>query len=108
MEVSDVLAEPDRPRSIDQVWLYSVVGFEKARIWTYQCLSLLLAVPFAFLCGIFLAILACLHVWYAGVMEMLPNVVMHISDRVVCSLHQIQQKILFDNSCSKHVVLSVF
>ncbi|XP_033484309.1 caveolin-2 [Epinephelus fuscoguttatus] len=64
VEVSDVLAEPDRPRSIDQVWLYSVVGFEKARIWTYQCLSLLLAVPFAFLCGIFLAILACLHVWF--------------------------------------------
>ncbi|XP_049921149.1 caveolin-2 isoform X2 [Epinephelus moara] len=64
VEVSDVLAEPDRPRSIDQVWLCSVVGFEKARIWTYQCLSLLLAVPFAFLCGIFLAILACLHVWF--------------------------------------------
>ncbi|KAM7404263.1 hypothetical protein PAMP_011629 [Pampus punctatissimus] len=66
VEVSDVLAEPVTPRSIDQVWFYSVVGFESARIWTYRCLSLLLAVPFAFLCGVFLAVLACLHVWYAG------------------------------------------
>ncbi|TKS77072.1 Caveolin-2 [Collichthys lucidus] len=62
VEVSDVLAEPATPRSIDIVWLYSVVGFERARFWTYRCLSLLLAVPFAFLCGVFLAVLACLHV----------------------------------------------
>ncbi|KAM7410841.1 hypothetical protein PAMA_021005 [Pampus argenteus] len=64
VEVSDVLAEPVTPRSIDQVWFYSVVGFESARIWTYRCLSLLLAVPFALLCGVFLAVLACLHVWF--------------------------------------------
>ncbi|XP_042338086.1 caveolin-2-like [Plectropomus leopardus] len=64
VEVSDVLAEPATPHSIDQVWLYSVTGFEKARIWTYRCLSLLFAVPFALLLGIFLAILACLHVWF--------------------------------------------
>nr|XP_046252647.1 caveolin-2 [Scatophagus argus] len=64
VEVSDVLAEPTTPRSIDQVWLYSIAGFERARIWTYRCLSLLFAVPFALLCGIFLAILACLHVWF--------------------------------------------
>lgn len=64
VEVSDVLAEPASPRSLDQVWFYSVLGFEKARVCTYQVLSLLLAVPFAFLCGVFLATLACLHVWY--------------------------------------------
>nr|XP_020473579.1 caveolin-2-like [Monopterus albus] len=64
VEVSNVLAEPARLRSIDQVWLYSVVGFERTRIWTYRCLTLLFAVPFALLCGIFLAILACLHVWF--------------------------------------------
>lgn len=64
VEVSDVLAEPASPRSLDQVWLHSVLGFEKARVCTYQVLSLLLAVPFAFLCGVFLAALACLHVWY--------------------------------------------
>lgn len=63
VEVSDVLAEPASPRSIDQVWLYSVLGFEKARLWSYRVLSLLLAVPFALLCGISLAVLACLHVW---------------------------------------------
>lgn len=59
-----MLAEPASPRSLDQVWLYSVLGFEKVRVCTYQVLSLLLAVPFAFLCGVFLATLACLHVWY--------------------------------------------
>ncbi|KAK2851029.1 hypothetical protein Q5P01_007305 [Channa striata] len=64
VEVSDVLAEPAAPRTIDAVWLHSVVGFEKTRIWTYRCLTLLFAVPFAFLCGVFLAILACLHVWF--------------------------------------------
>ncbi|XP_060929956.1 caveolin-2 [Limanda limanda] len=64
VEVSDVLAEPATPQSIEQVWFYSVTGFEKTRTWTYCCLTLLLAVPFAFLCGVFLAILACLHVWF--------------------------------------------
>ncbi|XP_033944123.1 caveolin-2 isoform X1 [Pseudochaenichthys georgianus] len=64
IEVSDVLAEPATPHSIDRVWLHSVVGFEKTRIWTYRCLSLLFAVPLALLCGISLAILACLHVWF--------------------------------------------
>ena len=84
MEVSDVLAEPAKPRSIDVVWFYSVVGFESARVWTYRCLSLLFAVPFALLLGIFLAVLACLHVWYAGAIKMLPRVVVHIvSERVM-------------------------
>ncbi|XP_077398822.1 caveolin-2 [Vanacampus margaritifer] len=55
--VSDVLPET-------AVSLYSAVGFEKTRVWTYRFLSLLLAVPFAFLCGTFLAIFACLHVWF--------------------------------------------
>uniref|UniRef100_A0A3Q1EGI5 Caveolin n=1 Tax=Acanthochromis polyacanthus TaxID=80966 RepID=A0A3Q1EGI5_9TELE len=63
VEVSDVLAEPSTPHSIDQVWIYSVTGFESTRIWTYRCLSLLFAVPFAFLCGVFIAVLACIHVW---------------------------------------------
>ncbi|XP_008299566.1 caveolin-2 [Stegastes partitus] len=64
VEVSDVLAEPASPHSIDRVWIYSVTGFEKTRIWSYRCLSLLFAVPFAFLCGVFVAVLACLHVWF--------------------------------------------
>ncbi|XP_047458794.1 caveolin-2 [Mugil cephalus] len=64
VEVSDVLAEPATPHTIDCVWLYSIDAFERTRIWTYRCLSLLFAVPFAFLCGVFLAVLSCLHVWF--------------------------------------------
>ncbi|KAF7210369.1 caveolin-2 [Nothobranchius furzeri] len=64
VEVSDVLAEPTTPYSMDGVWIYSLVGFEKTRIWTYRCLSLLFAVPLAFLCGFILALLACLRVWF--------------------------------------------
>uniref|UniRef100_A0A3Q2YT77 Caveolin n=1 Tax=Hippocampus comes TaxID=109280 RepID=A0A3Q2YT77_HIPCM len=60
--VSDVLVETTAPHSIEQVWVYSAVGFEKTRVWTYRFLSLLLAVPFAFLSGTFLAILVCLQV----------------------------------------------
>ncbi|XP_077367950.1 caveolin-2 [Festucalex cinctus] len=62
--VSDILPRAEAPHSIEQVSLYSSVGFEKTRVWTYRFLSLLLAVPFAFLCGTFLAILAYLHVWF--------------------------------------------
>ncbi|KAM9752889.1 caveolin-2 [Menidia menidia] len=64
LEVSDVLAEPNTPHTIDGVWIYSLSGFERTRIWTYRCLSLLFAVPLALLCGVFLAILACLRVWF--------------------------------------------
>ncbi|XP_072305603.1 caveolin-2 [Eucyclogobius newberryi] len=64
VEVSDVLAEPASPHSIDQVWSYSVRGFEMTRVWSYRILSLLLAVPFALLCGVSLGLLACLHVWF--------------------------------------------
>ncbi|XP_033826252.2 caveolin-2 [Periophthalmus magnuspinnatus] len=64
VEVSDVLAEPASPHSIDQVWFYSLHSFEKTRVWSYRILSLLLAVPFALLCGVSLGLLACLHVWF--------------------------------------------
>ncbi|CAL9702489.1 unnamed protein product [Knipowitschia caucasica] len=63
VEVSDVLAEPASPHSVDLVWVYSLRGFETARVWSYKILSLLLAVPFALLCGVSLGLLACLHVW---------------------------------------------
>ncbi|XP_028266549.1 caveolin-3 [Parambassis ranga] len=61
VNVSNVLTEPAAP---DRVWIYSAGCFERTRIWTYRCLSLLLAVPFALLCGILLAILSSLHVWF--------------------------------------------
>ncbi|XP_077451061.1 caveolin-2 [Stigmatopora argus] len=62
VEVSDILGVPT-PHHIGQVWLFSAVVFEKTRVWTYYFLSLFLAVPFACLCGTFLAILTCLHFW---------------------------------------------
>uniref|UniRef100_A0A672I417 Caveolin n=1 Tax=Salarias fasciatus TaxID=181472 RepID=A0A672I417_SALFA len=73
VEVSDVLAEPASPHSFNTVWLYSVVGFERTRVWTYRCLSLLFAVPFALMCGVFLAVLACLHVWFLAPCIQLSN-----------------------------------
>ncbi|XP_026188844.1 caveolin-2 [Mastacembelus armatus] len=73
VEVIKVLVEPATSRGTDQVWRYSVAGFEKARIWTYRCLTLLFAVPFALLCGIFLAIFACLHVWFVVPFIQLSN-----------------------------------
>ncbi|KAM8830326.1 caveolin-2 [Synchiropus picturatus] len=88
VDVSDVLAEPAAPRSIDQVWLYSVVGFEKTRVWTYTVLSLLLAVPFAFLCGLFLAVLACLHVWFVVPFLQLSNTFLPCLRSIwICSLN---------------------
>ncbi|CAL8278851.1 unnamed protein product [Boreogadus saida] len=63
VEVSDVLAEPASHRSPDRVWSLSLLGFETARVWTYRVLSLVLAVPMALLAGVFLGLLACLHIW---------------------------------------------
>uniref|UniRef100_A0A4W6DCV9 Caveolin n=1 Tax=Lates calcarifer TaxID=8187 RepID=A0A4W6DCV9_LATCA len=94
VEVSDVLAEPPTPRSIDLVWLYSVIGFERARIWTYRCLTLLFAVPFALLCGIFLAILASLHVWYAGASIRQKNFLLS-RDGSSCLLSSLQTAFLY-------------
>uniref|UniRef100_A0A8D2ZU75 Caveolin n=2 Tax=Scophthalmus maximus TaxID=52904 RepID=A0A8D2ZU75_SCOMX len=88
VEVSDVLAEPAAPRSIDKVWLYSVTGFEKTRSWTYHGLTLLLAVPFALLCGVFLAILACLHVWFVVPCIQLSNTFLPcLRSLCVCSVN---------------------
>ncbi|KAJ8399598.1 hypothetical protein AAFF_G00410090 [Aldrovandia affinis] len=63
VEFSDVLAEPASPHSGDRVWVYSGIGFESARIWSYRCLTLVLAVPFSLLSGCLFAWLACLHIW---------------------------------------------
>ncbi|XP_048878036.1 caveolin-2 [Brienomyrus brachyistius] len=65
VEFSDVLAEPASTRSGDRVWIYSGIGFEMARIWSYRCLSALFAVPVSLLSGCLFAWLACLHIWCA-------------------------------------------
>ncbi|XP_074536854.1 caveolin-2-like [Halichoeres trimaculatus] len=64
VEVDKVLVDPYSPHSKDLVWRYSTAGFERTRVCTYRCLTLVFAVPFALLCGIVLAVLACLHVWF--------------------------------------------
>uniref|UniRef100_A0A3P9N4R2 Caveolin n=1 Tax=Poecilia reticulata TaxID=8081 RepID=A0A3P9N4R2_POERE len=88
VEVSDVLAEPATPHSISGVWTYSLVGFERTRIWTYRCLSLLFAVPLAFLCGLFLAILACLRVWFLVPCIQLSNTFLPcLSSLFICAVN---------------------
>ncbi|KAF6719558.1 Caveolin-2 [Oryzias melastigma] len=64
VDVSDVLSEPTAPHSVAGVWTVSVWGFERTRVWTYRCLTLLLAVPMAFVCGVSVAVLASLRVWF--------------------------------------------
>ncbi|NP_001074163.1 uncharacterized protein LOC791212 [Danio rerio] len=63
VEFSDVLAEPASTRSYDRVWVYSGIGFESARLWSYRCLSAICAVPLSCLCGCLFALLACMHIW---------------------------------------------
>uniref|UniRef100_A0AAY4B5K4 Caveolin n=1 Tax=Denticeps clupeoides TaxID=299321 RepID=A0AAY4B5K4_9TELE len=63
VEFSDVLAEPASTHSYDRVWVYSGIGFESARIWSYRCLTVLCAIPVSLLSGCLFALLACLHIW---------------------------------------------
>lgn len=63
VEFSDVLAEPVSTHTYDRVWVYSSIGFESARIWSYRCLTVLCAVPVSLLSGCLFALLACLHIW---------------------------------------------
>ncbi|XP_076839826.1 caveolin-2 [Brachyhypopomus gauderio] len=64
VEFSDVLAEPASTHSSERVWVYSGVGFEAARLWSYRCLTTLCALPLSCLSGCVFAFLACLHVWF--------------------------------------------
>ncbi|MFT7801003.1 caveolin-2-like [Arapaima gigas] len=63
IELSDVLAEPASLHSADRVWIYSGIGFEAARIWSYRCLTALCAAPLSLLSGGLFAWLACVHIW---------------------------------------------
>ncbi|KAI5095882.1 hypothetical protein C0J45_14312, partial [Silurus meridionalis] len=63
VEYSDVLAEPASPQSYEKVWVYSSIGFESARIWSYRCLTTLFSIPVSCLSGCLFALLACLHIW---------------------------------------------
>ncbi|XP_026882747.1 caveolin-2 [Electrophorus electricus] len=63
VDFSDVLAEPASTHSYDRVWVYSGIGFEAVRIWSYRCLTTLCAVPVSCLSGCLFALLAFLHIW---------------------------------------------
>ncbi|KAK1801725.1 hypothetical protein P4O66_022359, partial [Electrophorus voltai] len=62
VDFSDVLAEPASTHSYDRVWVYSGIGFEAVRIWSYRCLTTLCAVPVSCLSGCLFALLAFLHI----------------------------------------------
>ncbi|CAL8402420.1 unnamed protein product [Arctogadus glacialis] len=59
----DVIAEPLSARSTDKVWFWSNALFEVCRVWVYRVVSLLLALPMAFLSGLLFALLSCFHIW---------------------------------------------
>ena len=60
----DVIAEPVSARSPDKVWFWSNALFEVCQVWVYRVVSLLLALPMAFLSGLLFALLSCFHIWW--------------------------------------------
>lgn len=59
----DVIAEPGTAHSFDKVWICSHALFELSRYVVYKFVTLLLAVPLAFVAGLLFATLSCLHIW---------------------------------------------
>ncbi|XP_023560817.1 caveolin-2, partial [Octodon degus] len=59
----DVIAEPRTAHSFDKVWICSHALFEVSKYVIYKLLTLLLAVPLAFVAGLLFATLSCLHIW---------------------------------------------
>ncbi|OCT89007.1 caveolin 2 L homeolog isoform X1 [Xenopus laevis] len=63
IEFEDVIGEPDTTHSFDRVWVCSTALFEISKYLIYKVLTVLLAVPLAFVMGILFAVLSCLHIW---------------------------------------------
>ncbi|XP_077328692.1 caveolin-2 [Lithobates pipiens] len=59
----DVIAEPETTHSFDKVWICSTGLYEISKYLIYKVLTLLLAIPLAFIIGLLFAILSCLHIW---------------------------------------------
>ncbi|XP_069484030.1 caveolin-2 [Ambystoma mexicanum] len=59
----DVIGEPSTTHSFDKVWICSHALFEVSKYLIYKLLTLLLAIPLAFLAGLVFAVLSCLHIW---------------------------------------------
>ncbi|XP_074049958.1 caveolin-2 [Macrotis lagotis] len=60
----DVIAEPESAHSFDKVWICSHALFEVSKYLIYKVLTVLLAIPMAFVAGICFATLSCLHIWF--------------------------------------------
>ncbi|XP_029471334.1 caveolin-2 [Rhinatrema bivittatum] len=59
----DVIAEPESTHSFDKVWICSNALFELSKYLLYKFLTLVLAIPLAFIAGLVFAVLSCLHIW---------------------------------------------
>ncbi|XP_078530482.1 caveolin-2 [Lissotriton helveticus] len=59
----DLIAEPSTTHSFDKVWICGHALFEVSRYLVYKLLTLLLAIPLAFLAGLIFALLSCVHIW---------------------------------------------
>ncbi|XP_069085029.1 caveolin-2 [Pleurodeles waltl] len=59
----DVIAEPSTTHSFDKVWICGHALFEVSKYLVYKLLTLLLAIPLAFLAGLIFALLSCVHIW---------------------------------------------
>ncbi|XP_068132557.1 caveolin-2 [Hyperolius riggenbachi] len=59
----DVIAEPDTTHSFDKVWICSTALYEVSKYLIYKVLTVLLAIPLAFVIGLVFAILSCVHIW---------------------------------------------
>ncbi|XP_063783306.1 caveolin-2 [Pseudophryne corroboree] len=59
----DVIAEPDTTHSFDNVWICSTALYEISKYLVYKLLTVILAIPLAFVLGLLFAILSCLHIW---------------------------------------------
>ncbi|KAM5172739.1 caveolin-2 [Mantella aurantiaca] len=60
----DVIAEPETTHSFDKVWICSTALYEISKYLIYKVLTLLLAIPLAFVIGLLFATLSCLHIWF--------------------------------------------
>ncbi|XP_037539156.1 caveolin-2 [Nematolebias whitei] len=74
----DIIAEPRATHSFDSVWVVSHATFELVQFFLYRLLSALLAVPAAFLLGLGLGALSCVHIWLVmptvrGFLVLLPS-----------------------------------
>ncbi|XP_067907337.1 caveolin-2 [Heterodontus francisci] len=60
----DVIAEPAATQTFDGIWICSHASFEISKFVLYKVLTLILAIPLAFIFGIFFAVISYVHIWF--------------------------------------------